>query len=124
MDDETRARYKARKCEANAANPERTSMHDRKKLMKRYGLTPETYDALLASQGGVCAICGGPPRGKSGILGVNYHIDHDHESGAVRGLLCGPCNAGLGSFKDNVARLADAISYLQNPPAAKVRKPE
>lgn len=122
MSVESRSMYNERQRARNAANPERTAMHDRKKLMKRYGLTPDTYDELLAAQGGVCAICCGPPKGRPGVSGTSYHIDHDHTTGAVRGLLCNTCNSGLGNFKDDPERLADAIRYLQDPPAPKVHR--
>jgi hypothetical protein len=69
-----------------------------------FGLTPEDLDALIASQGGVCAICrDAEPE----------HIDHDHESGQIRGVLCGPCNMGLGLFKDQPVRLRAAAAYLK-----------
>jgi hypothetical protein len=55
-------------------------------LRRRYGITPDDYDAMADAQGGVCAICGLPPR--KGTLDV----DHDHATGRVRGLLCRRCN--------------------------------
>ncbi|MBM3661163.1 MAG: hypothetical protein FJW95_16895 [Actinobacteria bacterium] len=62
---------------------------------------------MLEAQGGGCAICGRPePEGGS------LHVDHDHETGAVRGLLCFRCNGALGNLDENVERLADAIAYL------------
>lgn len=79
-------------------------------LMKKYGITLDEYEAILASQGGVCAICHNPP---SDPRGFKMHVDHDHGTGRVRGILCGSCNSGLGQFKDNVRRLASAIVYLQ-----------
>lgn len=64
----------------------------------------------MSVQDGLCAICKAPetpePKG-------NLHVDHDHTSGRVRGLLCFPCNAGLGSFKDDIERLEAAIEYLK-----------
>ena len=67
-------------------------------------MTPEEHEALIEAQGGVCAICrDAPPE----------HIDHDHDSGAIRGVLCGPCNMGLGLFKDDPTRLGAAIAYLR-----------
>lgn len=53
-----------------------------------------------------CAICGDVVSGKS------LHYDHDHQTGKFRGWLCGPCNAGIGMFRDNPTSLAQAISYL------------
>lgn len=64
------------------------------------------YHGLLSRQGGGCAICHAVPEGRQ------HHIDHDHESGMIRGLLCGPCNMALGLFKDDVGRLEAAIHYL------------
>jgi len=57
-------------------------------------------------QEGLCAICRGPSGRRA--LGV----DHDHTTGAVRGLLCSTCNSGLGGFRDNAALLIEAIVYL------------
>jgi hypothetical protein len=73
----------------------------------RYGITHEDRDALLARQGGCCAICKStepPSRG--------WHIDHDHATGEVRGILCNKCNTGLGLFKENVKTFHAAIDYL------------
>lgn len=93
------------------AHPSEWERHRRKSLLKRkYGITLEQYDALLAQQGGVCAVCRDPiadPRG------FRPHIDHDHETGAVRGVLCYRCNTGLGVFRDSVDNLAAAIEYLK-----------
>ena len=75
----------------------------------RYGLTPAAYDAMVVAQGGVCAICRRPPSGRWPTL----HIDHCHQTGRVRGLLCFPCNAGLGSMGDSLDRLLAAAEYLR-----------
>lgn len=84
----------------------------RNQWLKKYGLTHETYDALLASQNGRCAICEtDEPRG-TGAGGKRFHVDHCHSGGGVRGLLCGHCNAGLGQFKDSIPRMQRAIEYL------------
>lgn len=73
-------------------------------LRRRYGLTEVEFREMLRSQGDVCAICREPdPR----------HVDHDHITGAVRGILCFNCNGGLGQFKDDVDRLSNAVSYLK-----------
>lgn len=60
---------------------------------KRYGITLADYDAMLAAQGGGCAICGSK---KSGPKGFCFAVDHCHKTGAVRGLLCNKCNSNLG----------------------------
>lgn len=88
-------------------------------LKSRYGITQRQAVELAAFQGGVCAICHSPPRNPSTKRG-GLHVDHDHTTGLVRGLLCEPCNQGLGFFRDDVARLQGAIEYLGNPPAARV----
>lgn len=80
--------------------------------LKRYGLTAEELAKLESSQGGVCALCGRLPEGVFTTLA----IDHDHATGEVRGLLCGPCNRGLGMFKDSIPVLTKAIAYLESPP--------
>lgn len=75
---------------------------------KKYGVTPEQTEELLTAQGFKCAICHDDTPGGSG----DWHIDHCHASGAVRGLLCSRCNTGLGQFRDNTTFLANAIAYL------------
>lgn len=80
-------------------------------LKREYRLSLEEYEQAYAAQGGRCAICGSDaPQSGSGCL----EVDHDHGTGAVRGLLCSGCNAGLGRFRDNTVALAAAIKYL-NP---------
>lgn len=80
--------------------------------LKHYGLTPNAYQALLDKQGGVCAICRNPETHK--IKGTLSHlaVDHDHTTGAVRGLLCNKCNHGVGNFCDSTELLEQAIEYL------------
>jgi len=82
-------------------------------LRRTYGLTLEDYRALRASQGGVCAICGGPP------TKGDFCVDHCHATGAVRGLLCGLCNHGLGQFRDTPEHLERAADYLRRARAAR-----
>jgi hypothetical protein len=76
-------------------------------LKRKYSITLADYEAMLTAQAGGCAICGAPePDGQS------LHVDHCHDTGAVRGLLCFRCNAGLGQFDHDSDRLARAASYL------------
>jgi hypothetical protein len=72
-------------------------------LKRKYGMTLDDFDALLASQGGGCAICGKPDPD---------NVDHDHVTGRVRGILCWNCNIGVGQFEDSEDRLAAATSYI------------
>ena len=84
------------------------------RLLKReYGLTFEEYQALARAQGGVCAICALSPTGRS--RGDRLCVDHDHESGVVRGLLCGRCNSALGHAEDSPDRLMAMATYLRKP---------
>jgi len=76
------------------------------KLKQAYGITAEQRDQLIAAQDGRCAICQEKPESL-------LHVDHDHSSGAIRGMLCGRCNTGIGLFKDDPERLAKAIRYLE-----------
>jgi hypothetical protein len=73
-------------------------------LTRRYGIGAAEVDALIAAQDGKCAICG---------VGVPEHVDHDHVTGRIRGMLCFSCNGGLGQFGDSVERLRLAIAYLE-----------
>lgn len=77
----------------NKNKPERKQAVHRRHLRYKYGLTQQDYDDLLASQNGVCAICGKPP-GKRRL-----HIDHCHQTELIRGLLCTGCNTRLGWFE-------------------------
>ena len=91
-------------------NPSAWERHLRKSLLKRrYGITIEEADALLEQQHGRCAICG-VAEGDS--RGFRLHIDHNHATGVVRGILCHLCNSGLGHFRDNPEFLTKAIAYL------------
>jgi Autographiviridae endonuclease VII len=97
-------RYRAR-------HPERVKIFRRKTFLKwKYGISLETYEALLQAQGEVCAICG-----NKAIFGIQkwLAVDHSHSTGKIRGLLCTKCNSLLGLADDSVARLETAIAYLK-----------
>ncbi len=96
-----------------ARNPAKVKAnHWRHHLMKAYGLTVEQYDAMLLQTGGVCPCCNGKIDSRSPL--TKPHVDHDHETGDVRGIICGSCNMGLGNFKDSSERLRLAATYLDN----------
>lgn len=83
-------------------------------IARRYGVDPAWYREALAAQGGGCAICGARPGRRK------LNVDHDHSHCArdkgcrvcVRGLLCGPCNTGLGMFNDDAGRIRAASAYM------------
>lgn len=77
--------------------------------LKNFGLTPEQYEQMKIDQDHKCKICGtDDPKGRG-----DWHVDHCHTTGKVRGLLCFPCNTALGHFKDDPTILANAIQYLK-----------
>lgn len=77
-------------------------------LQKRYGITADQYDEMLVQQQALCAICEtDTPRGQG-----RFHVDHNHDTGAIRGLLCLACNAMLGNARDSTDILGRAIAYL------------
>jgi hypothetical protein len=76
-------------------------------LMRKFGMTIEQYDAMLEAQGGGCFICGRPPRED-----ISLHVDHDHFTGKVRGILCFCCNNALADFQDDPELLRKAAGYV------------
>lgn len=96
-----RAVSKARKKLAEASDlgrsvqyPARSYEHNRdRKLKQKFGISLEVYESLLEAQNGVCAICGEADPQKA------LAVDHDHDTGRIRGLLCTPCNRSLGRFE-------------------------
>lgn len=82
-------------------------------LRSKYGITLEDYGRLLINQGGGCAIC---HRSDAGVSdGRRLHVDHDHQTGRVRGLLCHSCNSLLGHARDQQDILRGAVRYLSLP---------
>jgi len=79
----------------------------RNHIKRKYGITEEDYCNMWNDQEGLCAICGSDDNS-----GKRFSVDHCHDTGKVRGLLCDPCNWMLGQAKDNTNTLAKAIKYL------------
>lgn len=77
--------------------------------MQTFGITQQTYLQMREAQQERCAICGVTDRNADKALG----IDHSHETGDLRGLLCSKCNSGLGFFNDNISILLAALKYLR-----------
>lgn len=74
------------------------------RIKNRYGLTLKQVEKMKLAQHNLCAICLEEPN--------IWHIDHDHSTNKVRGMLCGPCNMALGLFKDDINNMQKAIEYL------------
>ena len=87
-------------------NPRLSKDH---KLRSTYGIPLGTYERLLATQQGKCAICRTDKAGGAG----DFHLDHCHDRRTIRGLLCHHCNVGLGHFQHRTDLLQAAITYLQ-----------
>ena len=116
--DEIRAKAKAKR-DANpeearayerawyAANPALVKAKTRRAALAKYGLTPAAYEAKLIEQGGVCAVCR-----RADKSGKRLAVDHHHDTGRVRGLLCSNCNPGIGYFEESPELMRLAIDYL------------
>lgn len=115
---ESEAQRAARTARAYAwqrANPEKVRASGTRARVKRlYGLTEADYVAMLAKQGGLCAICRKPQSvRRQNKTPDRLAIDHDHATGKVRGLLCHNCNHALGKMRDDPSLLRAAIAYLE-----------
>ena len=93
------ARYQKRKKEHNLASR-------RNHLTRKYGMTLEEYESQLDRQQGVCAACGVTPT-------RNLDVDHDHETGAMRGLLCNSCNRLVGVIEKDPVKFRGLVAYLE-----------
>ena len=115
---ERRRYWAAHKDEINERlrNKIRVDPRYRKKLRgyryRRYGMSGEDYDVLVALQGGLCAICRRKPKRYRKKRNHRLEVDHCHSTNKVRGLLCGKCNPMLGQCNDDPDRLLAAIAYL------------
>lgn len=77
---------------------------------QRYGISAEEMERMCEAQGGGCAICGAHISAHNGCA---THVDHDHSTGRVRGILCRLCNPALGAFRDDPSLLRKAADYLE-----------
>lgn len=77
----------------------------------RYGIDADLFDRLMSSQAGRCPIC--EREFDDARKSTKPHVDHNHETGQIRGLLCGNCNRGVGLLGDNTDNLKRAINYLE-----------
>lgn len=81
--------------------------------LAKYGLRPGDFEAMLEAQGGVCACCGEKPDPAADRRHAILHVDHDHVTGFVRGLLCHGCNTGIGCFSESPDKLWLAVVYVE-----------
>lgn len=84
----------------------------RRQLKFVYGITEEDYQRMLVEQGGACAICQATENKYAGEF-RSFAIDHNHDTGDIRGLLCNQCNRGLGMLGDTVESLNRVVAYLE-----------
>ena len=103
----------AKESEYYKANRDYCRKLARNRNLKSYGLTYEATKRLLEEQHGKCAICGADIKVMGERKSKSVHVDHDHATGFVRGLLCQACNTGLGGFRDDTLVLKSAIRYLE-----------
>ena len=80
-----------------------------KRMLREYGISLDDYDQLWQAQRGVCAICGKTEEEN----GQRLTVDHNHETGEVRGLLCNSCNLGLGLLGDGIEIIRAVLTYLE-----------
>ena len=78
-------------------------------LKLKYGITPDIYAQMLLDQNDCCAIC----NKHKDSMDTRMYVDHNHETGAIRGLLCRKCNAGIGMLNDNFDLVLKAAKYLR-----------
>ena len=113
--------YRCKSCDKKARmkyreeNSEKFYMNARKRALKfKYGITLEEYEKVLAEQKGLCACCGVDKNATGGSREYwNFAVDHCHETGEIRGLLCNACNRGIGLLGDTAENLQRAVDYLR-----------
>jgi endogenous inhibitor of DNA gyrase (YacG/DUF329 family) len=108
--DDNKERSRERMKQARFSSPDSFKGH---KLKSTYGISVEEFSALLDSQGHKCLICGRQISGKVNSKDLKAFVDHDHKTGAVRGLLCVYCNSLIGYCREDKSLLLAAIGYLK-----------
>jgi len=96
-------------CKEARNSYERDNGYARRNALSKYGLTPETWEDLFNSQGRKCASCGDPEPAEGE---KRFHVDHDHDTGETRKILCHGCNVALGLLKDDIRRIYALADYL------------
>ena len=93
-------------------NPEKVKLTKRKNMLKKYGVTIESYDQMLSKQNHSCNIC----LKHESEFDIRLSVDHCHKTGRVRGLLCQACNTMLGKWKDDKEKFERAAAHLTAAP--------
>ena len=107
-------RENARKSyEKSKRNPEQVKAKRRYHLKKTYGLALEEYEAMFVEQEGVCAVCKFPETAIKRGSTKSLDVDHNHETGKVRGLLCSACNSSLGLLREDPERIIALLEYVE-----------
>lgn len=107
--DKPLSEFRASKSCSGGVHSQCKSCHCDQERFRTIGVTPREYIDMLDAQGGGCAICGTLV---NTVQGKSLPVDHDHESGSIRGILCHSCNVGLGHFQDDPDKLMSAAAYL------------
>lgn len=125
---EYREQMKARSLAWAKANVDKNRVHRRVGVLRRtYGLTKEQFADLLAAQAGRCALCKREEHGRSTVAAGHWMVDHNHETGEVRGLLCNSCNIAVGHYEKLMREAGEAVllDYLTRAsPIVKAPPPE
>ena len=101
-----------KECAGSAKKEFSKEYYRNRSLVGRYGITLQEYNEMLIDQDYSCKVC--KVHEKYNDCGRQLAVDHCHDTGKVRGLLCQKCNVGLGLFRDNISFLAEAIKYLED----------
>lgn len=112
-----RAKNRERSCEISRKSYHKNKTRDARRryhLKSKYGVSLEEYAEKLTAQNGVCAICTNPETSLRRGTIKSLDVDHNHDSGQVRGLLCSACNAALGLLQEDKERLQAMINYLNH----------
>jgi len=110
--EEQRQKWRYASAKHRSTRQEQIKAYGRSYQWKKIGLdiTEEDYQVMLENQSGLCGICRRPNGGR------RFHVDHNHDTGFIRGLLCHKCNLGIGNLDDSILLLESALKYMKEGP--------
>ena len=111
---EARERANAQRRLATTRDQDALRALNLKSALRKYGVTPEWFAERLDAQDGACLLCGHVPPPDAVKAASRLHVDHDHATGAVRALLCGRCNQGIGFFAEDPELMRRAAAYIES----------